>query len=589
MAKIDLTSPEWCELVFQGKNKAYGAYKMRANSPKRHTWAMVIVVIIAAVGFSIPTLVKLATPKQKEVMTEVTTLSQLEEPEVKQEEFKKVEPVAPPPALKSSIKFTAPVIKKDEEVRDDEEIKSQEELTQTKVAISIADVKGNDELNGKDIAELKEVITKAPEAEEKPYTMVEQMPQFPGGDRELLSFIAKNLRYPTIAQENGIQGKVFVRFVVSATGDVKDVKVMRSLDPYCDKEAIRVIQSLPKWIPGKQNGRNVPVYYTVPITFKLQYYLYMMKLYIALSVVLLLLFSGCGNKPKPGEDDTLTSGTITIAVDETFRPIAEEELQVFHALTPDATVHPVYCSEVKAMKLLLADSVRLAITTRQLTRQEMAFFNDKKFFPVSVKMATDGLALIVNKQNADSLITVEQFKEILTGKITDWKQLNPDSRLGALQLVFDNPNSSTVHYVLDSICGGKPLSEDLKAQKTNPEVISYVAKTPAALGVIGVNWIGNPADSTRLSFNDAIRIMAVSRADSATVENSFRPYQAYLALNQYPLTRSVYILLNDPKSGLPSGLTSFLTDFRGQRIILKSGLVPATAPVRIVDVKEEYK
>ena len=178
--------------------------------------------------------------------------------------------MAPPPALISSIKFTAPVIKKDEEVRDDEEIKSQEELTQTKVAISIADVKGNDELNGKDIAELKEVITKAPEAEEKPYTMVEQMPQFPGGDRELLSFIAKNLHYPTIAQENGIQGKVFVRFVVSATGDVKDVKVMRSLDPYCDKEAIRVIQSLPKWIPGRQNGRNVPVYYTVPITFKLQ-------------------------------------------------------------------------------------------------------------------------------------------------------------------------------------------------------------------------------------------------------------------------------------------------------------------------------
>jgi len=100
--------------------------------------------------------------------------------------------------------------------------------------------------------------------------MVEQMPQFPGGDRELLSFIAKNLHYPTIAQEKGIQGKVFVRFVVSATGDVKDVKVMRSLDPYCDKEAIRVIQSLPKWIPGRQNGRNVPVYYTVPITFKLQ-------------------------------------------------------------------------------------------------------------------------------------------------------------------------------------------------------------------------------------------------------------------------------------------------------------------------------
>ena len=112
------------------------------------------------------------------------------------------------------------------------------------------------------------------------------------------------------------------------------------------------------------------------------------------------------------------------------------------------------------MKLLLADSVRLAITTQAThSSRKQPIFNDKKFFPVSVKMATDGLALIVNKQNTDSLITVDQFKEILTGKVTDWKQLNPASRLGELQLVFDNPNSSTVHYVLDSICGGMPLSE----------------------------------------------------------------------------------------------------------------------------------
>ena len=269
MAKIDLTSPEWCELIFQGKNKAYGAYKMRANSPKRHTWAMVIVVIIAAIGFSIPTLVKLATPKQKEVMTEVTTLSQLEEPEVKQEEFKKVEPVAPPPALKSSIKFTAPVIKKDEEVRDDEEIKSQEELTQTKVAISIADVKGNDEEHGQDIADFREVIAEPVVEEEKPYEAVEQMPTFPGGETELMKFIRDNLKYPVIAQENGIQGRVILRFVVSKTGTIDNVTVLRSLDPTCDKEAIRVVKSMPKWIPGKQNGNNVPVYFTLPVVFKL--------------------------------------------------------------------------------------------------------------------------------------------------------------------------------------------------------------------------------------------------------------------------------------------------------------------------------
>ena len=150
MAKLDLASSEWCQQIFEGKNQAYGAYRMRANSPKRHTVAMLIVVAIAIVGF---TLLKLATPEQKEVMTEVTTLSKLAEPEIKQEEMKRVEPVAPPPpALKSSIKFTAPVIKKDEEVSEDDEIKSQEELTSTKVAISIADVKGNDEVNGADIA-----------------------------------------------------------------------------------------------------------------------------------------------------------------------------------------------------------------------------------------------------------------------------------------------------------------------------------------------------------------------------------------------------------------------------------------------------
>lgn len=271
MSKNDLTSAEWCELVFQDRNRSYGAYKMRSESRKRHTWAMMAVIGIALVASGIPTLLRFAAPeKVAEKIVEVAVLSQLEEPEVKQEAFKRVDPVAPPPALKSSIKFTAPVIKKDEEVTEEDEIKSQTELTESKVTISIADVKGNDELNGKDIAELKEVIVKTAEPESKPYTVVEQMPQFPGGNGELLALIAKNLRYPAISAENGVQGKVFIRFVVTASGAVEGVEVIRSLDPNCDKEAVRVVSNLPKWIPGRQNGRNVPVYFTLPITFKLQ-------------------------------------------------------------------------------------------------------------------------------------------------------------------------------------------------------------------------------------------------------------------------------------------------------------------------------
>ena len=158
MSKVDLTSLEWCELIFKDRNKSYGAYKMRRDLGKRQTAALVIVTVVALAGFTLPRLIKLAMPKQKEEMVEVTQLSALEEPEVKEEIIKKVEPIAPPPALKSTIKFTAPVIKKDEEVNDDEELKSQDELTQTKVQISIADVKGNDELNGKDIADLQEPL-----------------------------------------------------------------------------------------------------------------------------------------------------------------------------------------------------------------------------------------------------------------------------------------------------------------------------------------------------------------------------------------------------------------------------------------------
>lgn len=268
MAKIDLTSLEWREIIFQGKNKEYGAYQLRGESDKRHNISVIIILVATVVALSLPKLIELATPKQKEVMTEVTSLSALDKAEVKND-IKKVEPVEPPPALKSSIKFTAPVIKKDEEVNENEEIKSQQELIDTKSAISIADVKGNDDVNGKDIADIKQNVTQVEEVE-KVWEVIEQMPQYPGGETELLSFIAKSIRYPAIAQENGIQGRVIIRFVVSKIGVVSNVEVVRSLDPACDKEAVRVVKTLPKWIPGKQNGVNVAVLYTLPITFRLQ-------------------------------------------------------------------------------------------------------------------------------------------------------------------------------------------------------------------------------------------------------------------------------------------------------------------------------
>lgn len=302
----------------------------------------------------------------------------------------------------------------------------------------------------------------------------------------------------------------------------------------------------------------------------------------------LLALSACNSKPKDGLTDTYSSGVIAIAADESFRPIVQEEIDVFEGVFPLAGIVPRYTTEVEAVNLLLKDSVRLAITTRTLTSEEINSFHSRKFFPREIKLATDGLALIVNKQNSDTLISVKDIRRILTGGIKQWKEIYPNSRLKNIQVVFDNKNSSTVRFAIDSICGGKPLStSDVKALQTNQQVINYVAQTPDAIGVIGVNWLGNRSDTTNLSFRDEIRVMSVSAEEVATPENSYKPYQAYLFYGNYPLARPIYILLNDPRNTLPWGFASFLTSDKGQRIILKSGLVPATQPVRVVNIKDE--
>lgn len=309
-------------------------------------------------------------------------------------------------------------------------------------------------------------------------------------------------------------------------------------------------------------------------------------LFIAWMVAAAFL-SACQSKPKDGLTDTSTSGVIAIAADESFRPIIQEEADVFEGLFPLAGIVPRYVTEVEAVNLLLKDSLRLAITSRKLTPEEMNSFNSRKFFPQEIKIATDGLALITNRDNPDSLITVNELRSILTGKTTQWKELYPASCLKDILPVFDNKNSSTVRFAVDSICKGAPLSDRVKALKTNKEVIDYVSRTPEAIGIIGVNWLSDRNDSTGLTFSKEVRVMSVSAAAQATPENSYKPYQAYLYYGDYPLTRSIYALLNDPRSALPWGFASFLASDRGQRIILKSGLVPATQPVRIVNIKDE--
>lgn len=299
-----------------------------------------------------------------------------------------------------------------------------------------------------------------------------------------------------------------------------------------------------------------------------------------------ILFS-CSNKKNDRHLDTPTTGTIKIAVDETISPVIRAEIDVFESIYFTAKINDTVCSEIDAFNLLLRDSVRMIIAGRRLSEEETKFFTDKKIFPKEVKIATDAIAFIVNPENADSFLTVNAVKDILIGKIQSWKDLNPASKLGKIKTVFDNPESGTAEYAVKTICNNQPLSENLSALKSNTEVIEFVANTPEALGIIGVNWISNHRDTTCMGFFEKIKVVAICADSILNKENAYQPYQAYLATGQYPFTRDIFAVLADPRIGLTTGFTSFITSDRGQRIILKTGILPATQPVRIIQVNDQ--
>lgn len=275
MSKIDLISNEWTDLVFEGRNQAYGAYKLRKGTTKRNIWSLIIVTLAAVLLFLGLQLQKMVEANKTVENTQAVELSSLEqkkkEAKVEKKEIIKTEPEKVVEKVKSSVKFTAPVIKKDSEVKEEDEIKL-EEVEKSNKAIGSFTVEGNDEVGG-EVLKAKDDI-KAPEPpkheENKIFTVVEQMPMYPGGDAALMQYLSSNIHYPAVAAENGVQGRVVVGFVVERDGSITDVNVMRSVDPSLDREAVRVVKNMPRWTPGKQNGSAVRVKYQVPVAFRLQ-------------------------------------------------------------------------------------------------------------------------------------------------------------------------------------------------------------------------------------------------------------------------------------------------------------------------------
>ena len=287
--------------------------------------------------------------------------------------------------------------------------------------------------------------------------------------------------------------------------------------------------------------------------------------------LILGLFLACGNKPNPEQEEAYQKAAAVLTADESFYPILDEELYYFKNQTLDS-ITPIYINEQDAVRKLMKLETWLAFTTRDFTPKERQNLIDRKYLPRAIPIAYDGLAIIVNNSNPDSCITIKDFARILKGEISEWKDIYPQNQLGIIDVVFDNPLSSTVRWCVDSILGGQQFSaKNIGAVKTSAAVIDYVENHKNSLGIIGSNWLNDKRDTTNVTFKK-------------NSFNSWKPYQYYLYNGNYPLRRTIYALLNDTRNGVPSSFTHFIQLPRGQKIILRSGLLPRTANMNVRDV-----
>jgi phosphate transport system substrate-binding protein len=310
------------------------------------------------------------------------------------------------------------------------------------------------------------------------------------------------------------------------------------------------------------------------------------KFWAVLLVAGTLVYAGCGGNSGDTPTDTPTSGKVKISVDESFKPIIETQVSTFEGIYKRADVTAEYKPEGDVIKDILNDSIRVIVLSRELTPEENKVIEQKKRIPRVTKIAIDAVAIIVNRSNPDSLLTLEELKTIFSGKTKSWKQLNKESKLKDITIVFDNNNSGTARYVKDSLIADHKLPSNTFAAESHKALIDYVEKNENALGVIGVNWISDFDDSTVVGFQNRIKVVGIS-ADPLprTTESYYQPYQAYIAQGTYPLRRYLYIISTEGRAGLGTGFASYVAGDKGQRIILKSGLVPATMPVRVIGLQ----
>ena len=309
----------------------------------------------------------------------------------------------------------------------------------------------------------------------------------------------------------------------------------------------------------------------------------MIKFHFVYFIAFAFFYSCSNTLPSNKNNDTPTSGKISITCDESLMPIIDAEKMVFEKLYPKATLNIEYCSEKEAVQKMLNDSASMAIITRELTEEESAQLQTQHIsHPRYFKIGYDAIAFILNPENKDTSFSLAQVKDLLNADIHNWSQVNKKNTLGEIQIVFDNPTSGAIRLLQDSVLKGNKLGKTSFALKSNQEVISYVEKNKNAIGIIGVSWISDTDDSVVRYFLSNIKVAEIQPILLRVAGITNKPIQGNIALKQYPYWRMIKVASRELREGLGTGFASFMESEPGQKIILKGGLVPYRSSIRTI-------
>jgi len=298
---------------------------------------------------------------------------------------------------------------------------------------------------------------------------------------------------------------------------------------------------------------------------------------------LMISFVSC-KSGKTGLQETPTRGNIKITADESFQPLIDAEVNTFTSLYINAKIKAQYKPEFDVINDFMHDSVQVIVASKKLTEDQIQYLRDTNIIARTITFAHDALALVINKENKDTLLKYESIKDIFLGKAQSWKDLDPKSKLGKIKVIFDNTKSGNIRYFKELFEIQNDLPENFYAVNSNPEVVDFVSRNTDALGIVSANWISDKDDSTSMSFIRKINTVAVSRP-FLNDGYYYWPQQGFIYDKSYPFVRDIYLITRETFTGLGSGFIQWVTSEPGQKIVYLSGLVPATMPIRLVQIK----